>query len=197
MVHSSGGHSSRRHGSGGNSSGRHSGGGHSGLEHSGDHGDGQHGTRSVAEARCSDHCLTDEFYLPQLRRLLSGTERDRLVYHDMVAEMVGSANPLDLFKRSQQRCGIYLIEALYRTLSEQAEHGDDAALPSLAPFGYSRWVAWRLFGDAVRNRSVSFDSSVGRFISLSRHDVARHVHAGWRPAVMPADPELMELLHNR
>lgn len=146
---------------------------------------------------CNHHCVTDEYYLPQLRRLLAGADRDRLVYDGIVADVVGSANPLDLFKRSQLRRGVYLIEALYRTLTEQAEHGDELALPSLAPLGYSRWVAWRRFGDAVRSRSVSFGSSVGQFISLSRHDVVHHVHAGWRPAVIPPDPELIELLHNR
>ncbi len=149
-------------------------------------------------ARCLQHRLTDDDYVPQLRRLLAGAAFERRVYDSLVHDVVtASANPLDLFQHSQQRCGMYFIEALYRTSTEQAVSGDEAMLPSLGPLGYSRWVAWRRFGDAVRNRSVSFGRGVADFIVRSRADVIGHIGSGWRPLIIPRDPELLELLEGR
>ena len=163
--------------------------GHQSQGHTGDDG---------LRPRCMQHRLTDDDYMPQLRRLLAGAATERQVYDSLVHDVVAaSANPLGLFQRSQQRCGMYFIEALYRTYAEQVVAGDRASLPSLGPLGYSRWVAWRCFGDAVRNRSVSFGRRVDDFIVRSRIDVIGHIGSGWRPLVLPQDPELLELLEGR
>lgn len=150
--------------------------------------------RSGSGARCRQHGVTAEYFLPQLQRLLRGAPRDRKVYQSLVDDVVGSMNPLQLFQVSQQRLGIYFIEALYRTHREQAEGGDESILLSLAPLGYSRWVAWRRFGDAVRDRSVLFDRRVDTYIARSRETVGDHLRDGWRPVILPDDPEFRALL---
>lgn len=162
-----------------------------------------HRARGEVPARCRQHALTDDYYVPQLRRLLSGAPRERKVYEGFIDEVVATANPLDLFGSSQQRPGMYFIEALYRTQVEQAElaewadPGDRVGRSYLAPLCYSRWVAWRRFGDAVRDRSVSFGGGVADYILRSRRDVISHVRSGWVPSVVAGDPELLELLDGR
>ncbi|MGI9597061.1 MAG: hypothetical protein ACR2QK_12930 [Acidimicrobiales bacterium] len=155
----------------------------------GDQNSGDHGNRR--SDRCREHGVTADYYVPQLWRLLSGDAPARHVYYTFIDEIVGSDNPLDLFEGRRKRPGMYFIEALYLT---HAEYGDEIARPSLAPLGYSRWVAWRRLRDVIKSGSVSFPGRLDEFIARSRGDVIRHVRSGWKPAVLPRDPELMELL---
>lgn len=143
---------------------------------------------------CRQHLVTDELYVLQLLRLLGGAQKERRIYDSLVDDVVGAGNPLELFQRSQQRSGIYFIEALYRAHRHQVEHGDELMQPSLAPLGYSRWVAWRRFGDAVRAGSVQFSQRVDLYIDRSKDTVSDHLRDGWRPEVVPDDPELHVLL---
>ncbi len=153
--------------------------------------------RGRPSRRCRQHRVTDEYYRPQLWRLLRGKPPERLVYDSLVDDVVGSINPLELFDPSQQRPGILLIEALYRTHAELVDCGDEPAASSLAPLGYARWVAWRRFGDAVRDGSARFNRGVGQFIVESKRDVASHLHSGWMPSDTNGDVELVELLDRR
>lgn len=146
-------------------------------------------------APCRQHAVTADFYVRQLLRLVQGAARERRIYYSMIDDVVGAGNPLELFELSQQRSGMYFIEALYRAHSQQIESGDELMQPSLAPLGYSRWVAWRRFGDAVRSGSVQFSHRVDLYIDRSRDAVCDHVRGGWRPDVMPNDPELAALLN--
>ncbi len=144
---------------------------------------------------CRQHAVTAEFYVPQLLRLLRGAPRERNIYYSMVDDVVGANNPLELFKRSEQRSGMCFIESLYRAHSQQVDSGDELMQPSLAPLGYSRWVAWRRFANAVRDGSVQFSDSVDLYIVRSRDAVNDHLREGWRPEVVPDDPELHALLN--
>jgi len=94
----------------------------------------------------------------------------------------------------QKRSGVFLIEALYRTHVEQAESGDERVYSSLGALGYSRWVAWRRFRDAIRSGSVGYGRSLEWYVSSSRDAVADHVKDGWRPEDGIDDDELRELL---
>lgn len=153
--------------------------------------------RFFGRSRCRQHRVTEEFYVPQLQRLLRGQTRDQLVYYSLIDDVVGSDNPLELFEGSKRRPGMYLIEALYRTHAELVDDGEQLGEPALAPLGYARWVAWRRFADDVRSGSVSFPRGLGEFIGRSKRDVESHLNAGWVPAVVPRDPELIELLDHR
>jgi hypothetical protein len=137
--------------------------------------------------------MTEELYLGQLRRLLRSDQDGRQAYDSMVNDIVGSTDPLMLFHQSGPRPGVYFVEALYKAHTELAT-GDMAARPSLAPLGYSRWLAWRLFGEAVKNRDVAFDCRVTDFEAASRDDVIGHLGAGWRPPSKHGDPELDTLI---
>ncbi len=144
---------------------------------------------------CREHGLTQDVFMPQLRRLLRpGTAGDRLVYDSLVADVLRSDNPLDLFRTSQKRSGVFLIEALYRTHREQAESGDERVVSSLPALGYSRWVAWRRFREAIRSGAVGYGRGLEDYVQSSRADVIGHVRAGWRPDGGRDDKELNELL---
>ena len=145
--------------------------------------------------RCREHGMNHDVFIPQLRRLLRpGRAGDRRVYDSLVADVLKSENPLDLFRASQKRSGVFLIEALYRTHVEQAESGDERVYSSLGALGYSRWVAWRRFRDAIRSGSVGYGRSLEWYVSSSRDAVADHVKDGWRPEDGIDDDELRELL---
>ncbi len=145
--------------------------------------------------RCREHGMTQDVFIPQLRRLLRpGRAGDRRVYDSLVADVLRHDNPLDLFRTSQKRSGIFFIEALYLTHVEQAESGDERVYSSLPELGYSRWVAWRRFQEAVRSGSVGYGRGLDRYLQCSRNDVAGHVRDGWRPNDGRDDDELDALL---
>lgn len=146
--------------------------------------------------RCREHGLTHDVFIPQLRRLLRpGGAGDRRVYDSLVADVLRSENPLDLFPASKRRSGVLLIEALYRTHVEQAESGDLRVHSSLGALGYSRWVAWRRFREAIRDGSIGYGRGLGGYLHSSKEDVAAHLRSGWRPVGDHQDAELRELLH--
>lgn len=145
--------------------------------------------------RCQTHQLSQDWFIPQLERLLrTGAARDQRVYDSLVIQIVSSQNPLELFDESQRRPGVYLIEALYRIEVERAAAGDDQVALSLPPLSYSRWVAWRRFAEAVKEGSIGFGRGVGGYLARSRQDLVGHVRSGWQPLVLPVDDEFIELL---
>lgn len=143
--------------------------------------------------RCRAHGLDEKHYLPQLRRLLYGRLTERRVYDSMVSDVVGSPDPLAVFHQSEPRPVVYFVEALYLAHAELAAD-DLVARPYLAPLGYSRWLAWRRFGDAIRSRRVLFDPRVAEFEACSRSSVIGHLGDGWRPQPGYNDSELDQLI---
>ncbi len=152
------------------------------------------GQREV-QVRCRAHGLTQDHFIPQLQRLLStGAARDRRVYYSLIDDVVGTAKPLDLFDRTKQRPGVYLIEALYLTEAERVHGCEIDPQPLLAPLGYSRWVAWRQFREALRTGSIGYGRGVAGYVDRARQEVVQHLVAGWRPAARPGDRELADLI---
>lgn len=150
----------------------------------------RHGNKGYARARCWEHGLNHDHYMPQLQRLLRpGRAGDRRTYDSLVSDVVTSRNPLDLFEGRRKRCGVFFIEALYRTHAQQAQWGDTEAMSLLAPLCYSRWLAWRRFRDALRSGSIRYGRNVDEYIRRSREDVIAHLRAGWQPTVAPGDEE--------
>ena len=158
---------------------------------------GRHSSQDGYTAKCREHGINHDVFIPQLRRLLRpGRAGDRRVYDSLVADVLRSKNPLDLFEVSQQRSGVYLIEALYRTHVEQAESGDERVFSSLGALGYSRWVAWRRLREAIRAGSVGYGRGLESYVSSSKDAVADHVKEGWRPDDGNDDDELRALLRS-
>ena len=144
--------------------------------------------------RCAEHSLTHDTFMPQLQRLLRpGRHGDRRVYDSLVADVVGTSNPLELFQNSKRRSGALLIEALYLTHESQAEAGDTRVHSSLAELGYSRWVAWRRFRDAVVAGHVGYGRGLENYLRSSKETVESHLRDGWQPDSGNEDNELRML----